>query len=312
MGSRAFLAVALLLEAPHASAYGVRPLMSAPAHLWATASHQRAPAIFASEQPLSGKTDEHQPLPVAGGDASRAAARRARGVATTLAVCAAGLFGSSPLFARPAAAQEVAAPALKPLSGMQQKRLMKMLKSKLAKVPVFMVTNEGGSPFLNKLATGDQSALMFLFPGEAERMLEGVLKAPNGASSGAKVLATNLDRAFKLARLDPMPSGLRDQYSNRELTMVWQFMPHAAEQRAAQVQERRAFLSLSRRAATASPSAHFARKLSHARAHTRTNKPVELTASSRLSPFALSRSSSPRAASSRRPACRDTWSTASC
>ena len=76
---------------------------------------------------------------------------------------------------------------------------------------------------------------MFLFPAEAERMLEGVLKAPNGASSGAKVFQTNLDRAFKLARLEPMQSGLRDQVTNRELTMVWQFMPHAAEQTRAQV-----------------------------------------------------------------------------
>ena len=62
-----------------------------------------------------------------------------------------------------------------------------------------------------------------------------MLKAPNGASSGAKVFPTNLDRAFKLARLEPMQSGLRDQVTNRELTMVWQFMPHAAEQRAAQM-----------------------------------------------------------------------------
>lgn len=112
---------------------------------------------------------------------------------------------------------------------------MLQFKSKLAKVPVFMVTNDGGSPFLNQLASGDQSALMFMFPAEAERMLQGVLKAPNGAASGAKVLPTNLDRAFKLARLQPMASGLRDQVTGRELTMVWQFMPHASEQRAAQV-----------------------------------------------------------------------------
>merc|ERR1719247_10218 len=104
------------------------------------------------------------------------------------------------------------------MSPAAQKRCQGMFKAKLAKVPVFMVTNEGGSPFLNKLASGDQSALMFLFPAEAERMLEGVLKAPNGASSGAKVFETNLDRAFKLARLEPMQSGLRDQVTNRELT----------------------------------------------------------------------------------------------
>jgi len=121
------------------------------------------------------------------------------------------------------------------LSAAQRKRLKLAFKAKLAKIPVFMVTNEGGSPFLNQLASGDQSALMFLYPEEAQRMLQGVLKAPNGAASGAKVLATNMDRAFKLARLQPMASGLRDQVTSRELTMVWQFMPHAAESRAAQV-----------------------------------------------------------------------------
>ena len=63
----------------------------------------------------------------------------------------------------------------------------------------------------------------------------GCEAAAAAARSGAKVFPTNLDRAFKLARLEPMASGLRDQLTNRELTMVWQFMPHAAEQRAAQV-----------------------------------------------------------------------------
>ena len=177
--------------------------------------------------------------------------------AATFAVCTAGLFcapqpsrqgsaglqesgQSNPVSRRispaPAWATEesVAAPS-RTLNAAQIKRLKLMFKAKLAKVPVFMVTNDGGSPFLNQLATGDQSALMFINPAEAQRMLSGVLKAPNGAASGAKVLPTNLDRAFRLARLQPMPSGLRDQVTNRELTMVWQFMPHAAEQRAAQM-----------------------------------------------------------------------------
>jgi len=142
-------------------------------------------------------------------------------------------LGAAPAYAAETAVEAPAAPKL--LSAATRKRLKLALKSKLAKVPVFMVTNEAGSPFLNRLASGDQSALMFLFPAEAEKMLEGVLKAPNGASSGAKVFPTNLDRAFKLARLEPMTSGLRDQVTGRDLTMVWQFMPHAAEQRSAQL-----------------------------------------------------------------------------
>ena len=144
-------------------------------------------------------------------------------------------LGAAPAYAAPEPAPIEAPAPGKLLSAGQRKRLKLQFKSKLAKVPCFMVTNEGGSPFLNRLASGDQSALMFIFPAEAERMLEGVLKAPNGASSGARVFPTNLDRAFKLARIEPMQSGLRDQVTNRELTMVWQFMPHAAEQRAAQL-----------------------------------------------------------------------------
>jgi len=108
------------------------------------------------------------------------------------------------------------------------------LKTKLGKVPVFMVTNDGGSPFLNQQSNGDQSAVMFLYPGDAERMLKAVMKAPNGATSGAKVLPSNLDRAFKLAMMPPSLSGLRDQASGRELSMSWQFKPSAGEMRAAQ------------------------------------------------------------------------------
>ena len=200
-------------------------------------------------------TPADQPLPTTTSNNKLPGRPKARSMAATFALCAAGLIGGAPasdiaaqpdaasrgvlsrlVGARPAwAAQVLEAPTVRRLGAGAQKRLKLQLKTKLGKVPVFMVTNEGGSPFLNRLASGDQSALMFLFPAEAQKMLDGVLKAPNGASSGAKVLATNLDRAFKLARLDPSPSGLRDQYTNRDLTMVWQFMPHAAEQRSAQL-----------------------------------------------------------------------------
>lgn len=79
----------------------------------------------------------------------------------------------------------VAAPTV--ARSVNSKRLKLLLKAKLAKVPVFLVTNDGGSPFLSTLSGGDQSALLFLFPSDAERMLAGVMKAPNAASSGPKV-----------------------------------------------------------------------------------------------------------------------------
>ena len=146
--------------------------------------------------------------------------RSVRGVATTLALIAANLVApqlggaegrlASLLGARSA----IAAPVI---SSGARKRAKLALKAKLSKVPVFMVTNGGGSPFLNKLSSGDQSAVMFLFPSDAQKMLKAVLKAPNGASSGAKVLPSNLDRALKLAMLPPSNSGLRDPASSRDL-----------------------------------------------------------------------------------------------
>jgi len=120
------------------------------------------------------------------------------------------------------------------ISNGRKKKAKLALETKLGKVPVFMVTNGGGSPFLNKQASGDQSAVMFLFPSDAKRMLKTVLKAPNGASSGAKVLPSNLGRALKLAMMPPSASGLSDPGTGRDLSMSWQFMPNGAEKRSAQ------------------------------------------------------------------------------
>jgi hypothetical protein len=132
----------------------------------------------------------------------------------------------------------IAAPgrALKgrPVKQLQLTRCRKALRSKLQRVPTFVVTNDVGSPFLSQMSSGDQSALMFLYPAEAQMMLKGVLKAPNGASSGAKIILSNMARAYQLATKEPTKSGLRDPITGRELDMVWQFSPHAAEQRAAQ------------------------------------------------------------------------------
>ena len=43
---------------------------------------------------------------------------------------------------------------------MNAKALEGVLKKKLKRVPVFMVTNDGGSPFLSSTPDGNQAALM--------------------------------------------------------------------------------------------------------------------------------------------------------
>ena len=236
--------VALLLLAL-ANPCSCLQLAAAPATSTALLSPVASPARAVAPLAVCADADADASISDADEVAAAPSARRGplakvwRSAATTLAVCAAGLVGGHRAGPAPAWAAQAGAiaeaPAARTLNAAQRKRLKLAFKAKLAKVPVFMVTNEGGSPFLNQLSTGDQSALMFIFPAEAQRMLAGVLKAPNGAASGAKVLATNMDRAFRLARLQPLPSGLRDQVTNRELTMVWQFMPHAAETRSAQL-----------------------------------------------------------------------------
>ena len=168
-------------------------------------------------------------------------------ITTAVAVVLASLAGPERVMnrfsglLRDEAAVAIAAPAApqlaetkRPGNALQVKRCRKALRAKLQRVPAFVVTNDAGSPFLSPLSNGDQSALMFLYPFEAQAMLKGVLKAPNGASSGAMITLSNLARAYQLAEKPPIKSGLRDQITNRELNMVWQFGPHAAEQRAAQ------------------------------------------------------------------------------
>ena len=159
----------------------------------------------------------------------------ATAAATALAAVLAGpVIGAGPLGGVLGKSEAVAAalPALGRRMGAAA--LEGVLKKKLKRVPVFMVTNDGGSPFLSSTPDGNQAALMFMFPADAQAMLKGVLRAPNGASSGARILATDFERAFDLACLAPAESGLQDPTTGRDLTMVWQFQPHSAEQRAAQ------------------------------------------------------------------------------
>ena len=54
---------------------------------------------------------------------------------------------------------------------MNAKALEGVLKKKLKRVPVFMVTNDGGSPFLSSTPDGNQAALMFMFPADAQPTL---------------------------------------------------------------------------------------------------------------------------------------------
>ena len=140
--------VALLAFITKADGYG--PAVVAP--------RSRVALLTRSSADVVARLDDGSPPPTA---------RPWRSAAATLGVFAASLLGGVPVVGGPAAAwategtavAESAAPA-RSLNAAQRKRLKLALKAKLAKIPVFMVTNDGGSPFLNQLASGDQSALI--------------------------------------------------------------------------------------------------------------------------------------------------------
>jgi len=150
--------------------------------------------------------------------------------------CEPGVAIAAPLLAgkKPSPVAKEQARSEVPGSASAQKRCRSALLSKLSKVPVFIATNDQASPFLSQRPGGDQSALMFLYPAEAQTMLKGILRAPNGASSGARLTVVTLERAYTLALKPPVKSGMRDPVNNRELYMLWQLSPGAAEVRSAQ------------------------------------------------------------------------------
>ncbi len=115
-------------------------------------------------------------------------------LATALAVVLSGVLAPELLRLGPLRQDSgvaIAAPA--PLQGatqeragspLQKKKCRIALRSKLSKVPVFVVTNDAQSPFLSQIQGGDQAALLFLFPAEAQKMLQVSSRTPVGVRLG--------------------------------------------------------------------------------------------------------------------------------
>lgn len=95
-------------------------------------------------------------------------------------------------------------------------------KTLLSKVPVFLLTNEAGQPYLTTNKEGDQVGEMFLFLRDAEKSLE-VLKNMPGASD-ARMWKTDLHRAMRMAQRN-QKSGLYNA-EGREMRMLMRLHPH--------------------------------------------------------------------------------------
>lgn len=95
-------------------------------------------------------------------------------------------------------------------------------KTLLSKVPVFLLTNEAGQPYLTTNKEGDQVGEMFLFLRDAEYALD-VLKNMPGASD-ARMWKTDLHRAMRMAQRKAT-SGLFNA-EGREMRMLMRLHPH--------------------------------------------------------------------------------------
>ncbi|KAG8462793.1 hypothetical protein KFE25_004769 [Diacronema lutheri] len=104
-------------------------------------------------------------------------------------------------------------------------------KSLLSKVPVFLLTNEGGQPYLTQGKDGDQLGQMFLFLRDAQNALE-VLKNMPGASD-ARMWKTDLHRAMRMAQRNAK-SGLVNS-EGREMRMLMRLHPHDRQRTNARV-----------------------------------------------------------------------------
>lgn len=98
----------------------------------------------------------------------------------------------------------------------------KNVADKLAQVPVFLVTNATGQPYLANMEESHQVGLIFFSPKDAEKAWEQ-MKASPGADD-AKIFPMSLDRAMEMVKAKPTPSGLRNE-SGQDLLMVFRLYP---------------------------------------------------------------------------------------
>jgi len=99
-------------------------------------------------------------------------------------------------------------------------------KTVLSKVPVFLLTNDAGQPYLTSTPQGDQVGKMFIFLRDAEKNLDELKRMPG--ASDARMWKTDLHRAVRMAQR-AQSSGLYNE-QGRELRMLMRFHPHTRQQ----------------------------------------------------------------------------------
>lgn len=99
------------------------------------------------------------------------------------------------------------------------------LKSLLGKVPVFLLTNDMGQPYLTNMPSGDQVGKMYVFLRDAERSLDELKRMPG--ASDARMWKTDLHRAIRMAQRQQRSGLYNDQ--GRELRMLMRFHPHTRQ-----------------------------------------------------------------------------------
>jgi hypothetical protein len=97
-------------------------------------------------------------------------------------------------------------------------------KTLLTKVPVFLLTNEAGQPYLTSTPQGDQVGKMFLFLKDAQKSLQDLKRMPG--ASDARMWKTDLHRAMRMAQRAQLAGYSPD---GRELRMLMRLAPHTRQ-----------------------------------------------------------------------------------
>ncbi|KAJ1617631.1 Tic22-like family-domain-containing protein [Pavlovales sp. CCMP2436] len=104
-------------------------------------------------------------------------------------------------------------------------------KTLLGKVPVFLLTNKDGQPYLTSTKEGDQVGKMFVFLKDAEKSL-AELKVMPGASD-ARMWKTDMNRALRMADREQGSGNYNEQ--GRPQRMLMRLAPHERQRTNARI-----------------------------------------------------------------------------
>ncbi|CEL93296.1 unnamed protein product [Vitrella brassicaformis CCMP3155] len=114
------------------------------------------------------------------------------------------------------------------LPRLRKKFSSRPMDERLSSVPVFLITNSYALPYLTQVRPGEQTALMFTDPEEANTMLNEMVQTA-GPGADARLFVISLEKAWAYARrAEPRRTGIVGE-DGKEAVMTFKFHPPQVE-----------------------------------------------------------------------------------